>query len=141
MWKIQNEKNTTKFEKQTLRFEIKKKKKISIFQKLLHNKRKIISLNLHLQTIQFQTDQSPGIVQAWKELEMKRINQEHLYQRHLCLRFDVCPLPQLLLLLEDYVLYSFQPPRLDRSPPLHFDTMVSGSRDGSRGPRVSEMLD
>lgn len=35
MWKIQNEKNTTKFEKQTLRFEI-KKEKISTLEKLPH---------------------------------------------------------------------------------------------------------
>lgn len=50
MWKIQNEKNTTKFEKQTLRFEI-KKEKISTLQKNYPiSKRKIISLNLHLQT-------------------------------------------------------------------------------------------
>lgn len=35
MWKIQNEKNTTKFEKQTLRFEI-KKEKISTLEKLSH---------------------------------------------------------------------------------------------------------
>lgn len=136
MWKIQNEKNTTKFEKQTLRFEI-KKEKISILRKLptYQTKNNIFEFT----SSNNSTSNSPGIVHvSVKRIGNEKDQAETLYQRH-C--FYVCPLPQLLLLLEDYVLYSFQPPQPDRFPPLHFDTMVSGSRDGSRGPRVSEMLD
>lgn len=130
MWKIQNEKNTTKFEKQTLRFEIKKEKISTLEKNYPISKRKIISLNLHLQT-------DRCIV----HVSVKRIGNEKdqtLYQRHCFYVRALFPPPRRLC-----TLYSFQQPPLGRidPPSPHFDTMVSGSRDGSRGPRVSEMLD
>lgn len=106
MWKIQNEKNTTKFEKQTLRFEI-KKEKISTLQKNYPiSKRKIISLNLHLQT-------DRCIV----HVSVKRIGNEKdqtLYQRHCFYVRALFPPPRRLC-----TLYSFQQPPLGRiDPPL-----------------------
>lgn len=106
----------------------KKKKNFDIPKTILHNKRKIICLNLHPRT--FQTDQSPV---SFKELEPRKT----VLLSKTAFLLDVCPLLQHLL-SSSKLFHSFHPtPGSMPLSPFRYDGFRPARRK-SRSSRVGD---